>query len=403
MLYGTNVVSAGIVAISLACCVPSASINAQQPNQKNEVQPNKVPRRGQVSSEEMIITWSLDKGEAAGISTQLGGNWVRIRLATKSITEPQVAEKVAAFYSGNMLYAFSARTGTWDVTKLDQQIGFSLQADSVVVKTDDDLHVFSSAAGRWFSRSKSQLQRPPSVDPFSDDTFDNTDPANLDPFGDGSVEQPFADPFGDDGSQVSNPSNDPFGTGDGNNDPFGGDPFGSNSTSPGVAPKSSGPFDSDTNPGPGVDNPFGGDGDDPFGGAPRAKGTSDRDSTTAHDDPFAAASKSVEAQVQDSQNRLNQAKNTHAQVEAKISQLAKSYKSETDQDKRTATAKEIAAWVTRSFETRQVVQMGELHLLERKMRLAAMKIQSRRQKRDAYVRSRTRQLTGNPGITAEKQ
>jgi len=114
---------------------------------------------GSISDSDTYLSWS--PGTVAARSTQTGDSWIEVKLSGDKMTAPTIGEKVCAFWSDNKAYAFSAVVGRWDVLPLnsppDKPPTIVLDAQSAQIKTDDDIHIFTAASGRWSSRSKASV------------------------------------------------------------------------------------------------------------------------------------------------------------------------------------------------------------------------------------------------------
>ncbi len=85
------------------------------------------------------------------------GLWRETTVASSlnELSPPIVGGSVACFRDGDKLVAFSAKTATWNTQQVAdfEDAAIAVNQDSITITTDDAVHVFSAATGRWSSAS----------------------------------------------------------------------------------------------------------------------------------------------------------------------------------------------------------------------------------------------------------
>ncbi len=124
---------------------------------KNFVQGKNV---GLMQNEERDKLW--------GYSVPLG-KWTGLTIPkTEQRLTPTVNFDVGAFATGGRVYAFSSKTGRWDVLKTNAIC--NVHPEQIVVDDEGKIHIFSNVTGRWSSTDdlSDDVIRSSSDDPISD-------------------------------------------------------------------------------------------------------------------------------------------------------------------------------------------------------------------------------------------
>ncbi|MEZ6033229.1 MAG: thioredoxin family protein [Planctomycetaceae bacterium] len=113
----------------------------------------------QLSSSNVLITWSENNDELRGFSNSLG-EWETLKIDKQGKIEPFVSNEVAVVRIGDSIAAFSGVKGWWDMIPLSK--GSIAQPDVtndlVAIEDNGHLYTFAATKGRWTSPTDPDLR-----------------------------------------------------------------------------------------------------------------------------------------------------------------------------------------------------------------------------------------------------
>ncbi|HEY3965347.1 MAG TPA: hypothetical protein VGM05_12400 [Planctomycetaceae bacterium] len=124
--------------------------------------------KGYIQGKNVGLMQNEERDKLWGYSVPLG-KWTGLSIPkTEKRLSPKVSFDVGAFGTGGRVYAFSSKTGRWDVLKT--KAIFNVQPEQIVVDDGGKIYIFSNVTGRWSSSDdpNDDVIRRSSDDPLSD-------------------------------------------------------------------------------------------------------------------------------------------------------------------------------------------------------------------------------------------
>ncbi len=114
----------------------------------------------QISTDDLIITWSEKNDELRGYSISLG-TWEVLKIEPQEAIAPTGVSNLVVVRLGTSIAAFSAEKGWWDVIELPDatKVNVEIKNDRLVlVQTNEHLYAFVAEKGLWTSPTDPELK-----------------------------------------------------------------------------------------------------------------------------------------------------------------------------------------------------------------------------------------------------